>query len=697
LRLINHEIKKKGEMSEMLKMPEEFLDRLHHQWQAAANHYRHFADTRRRLLAKAKKEGPEKADAITRVNKRRRLLSPRDGLGQERIIGETDFLHANFLSRGLARARGVCRVNILDGNGLPGGYGTGFMVSPELMITNHHVLPTVAVARMSMAEFDFEYDDHFRLRQYQIFEFNPDRFFYAEEELDFALVAVQPASLSGVSLAEYGFIRLIEESGKALVLEKVSLIQHPSGMQKQLSIRANAVENPEAGPYIHYEADTLPGSSGSPVFNDDWQVVALHHSGVPKRNSRDQILRKDRRIYHRDDRPGEIEWIANEGTRISAIFDHLMQREDWKEEELQLLLGLAHDPAGQAAQRFIALRAEKEAGRRIIMTDNGSRQTLAPAQRISITEFHELLADPEITEADIAPYFIEDPTVSAGIDPVFRFNEQLVQVDYDNPAESALLLNSANAYYKFVRQRHYARRISQARRSGSPPPIRVVAEGDSWFQYPFLLQDIIDHLMDEEDLAVLCFSEAGDLLSNMVAKGEFYGPLERENASVFLISGGGNDLVEGQGLRRYLHPYSAQRVPQDYLKPEYKLFAQTIANSYAALFRRVLRQRQNIQIICHAYSYAVPNPRRGKWLGRPMAELGIEDAALQAEIIRLIVDDLNRAVKEQAEAAGDRVTFLDLRQKVPADGWYDEFHPTSQWYGELAKRFVESIRNYGRF
>ncbi|MGF1614951.1 MAG: trypsin-like peptidase domain-containing protein [Gammaproteobacteria bacterium] len=680
----------------MVNIPGEFLDRLTYQWHAAAERYRQFSDTRENLLAKAEKEGPEAADTVTRVTKRRALVSPRDGLAQERIIGETDFLHANFLSRGLTCAKGVCRINILDSYGLPAGYGTGFMVSPDLMITNHHVLPTVAVARMSMAEFDFEYDDRFRLRPYQIFEFEPNRFFYAEEQLDFALVAVQATSLSAVPLSEYGFIRLIEESGKALVLEKVSLVQHPSGLQKQLSIRANAVEHAEVGAFLHYEADTLPGSSGAPVFNDDWQVVAVHHSSVPKRNSRGQILRKDGRIYQRGDHPGEIQWIANEGVRISAIFDHLKQRDDWEQDELRLLLGFANDPAGPAAQRFTALLAAQDAQRRVVITDEGAREVLAPAQRLSITEFHELLANPDITEEDIAPYFIEDVAASAGIDPVFRFNEQLVQVDYDDPTESALLLNSANAYCKFVRQRRYAKRIRQARPPGSPPPIRIVAEGDSWFQYPFLLRDIIDHLMAEDDLAVLCFSEAGDLLGNMIAKGEFYGPLERENASVFLISGGGNDLVAGQGLRRYLHPYSAQRDPQDYLKPEYALFLQNIAGSYATLFRRVLTQRQNVQLVCHAYSYAIPDPRRGKWLGKPMAELGINDIELQDQISRLVVDGLNRAVKACAEAAGDRVTFLDLRGAVPRDGWHDEFHPTSRWYGELARRFAGSIRHHVR-
>ncbi len=52
--------------------------------------------------------------------------------------------------------------------------------------------------------------------------------------------------------------------------------------------------------FIHYTTDTKRGSSGSPVFNDQWQVVAVHHSGVP-------------------DPDNSRNWIANEGTRVSSI------------------------------------------------------------------------------------------------------------------------------------------------------------------------------------------------------------------------------------------------------------------------------------------------------------------------------------------------------------------------------------------
>ena len=70
------------------------------------------------------------------------------------------------------------------------------------------------------------------------------------------------------------------------------IIQHPSGERKQLALRENQVVD-VLDNFLHYRTDTSPGSSGSPVFNDQWEIVALHHSGVPKKDAQGRILTKD--------------------------------------------------------------------------------------------------------------------------------------------------------------------------------------------------------------------------------------------------------------------------------------------------------------------------------------------------------------------------------------------------------------------
>ena len=58
----------------------------------------------------------------------------------------------------------------------------------------------------------------------------------------------------------------------------LNIIQHPAGEVKQIAIRRNDFVGPLDGDSnrFTYLTDTLPGSSGSPVFNDDWEVVGLH-------------------------------------------------------------------------------------------------------------------------------------------------------------------------------------------------------------------------------------------------------------------------------------------------------------------------------------------------------------------------------------------------------------------------------------
>src|SRR5205823_431544 len=60
--------------------------------------------------------------------------------------------------------------------------------------------------------------------------------------------------------------------------DHINIIQHPEGRPKQISIQNNLVEY-VGGDVLQYVTSTSPGSSGSPVFNDGWQVVGLHHAG----------------------------------------------------------------------------------------------------------------------------------------------------------------------------------------------------------------------------------------------------------------------------------------------------------------------------------------------------------------------------------------------------------------------------------
>lgn len=236
----------------------------------------------------------------------------------ERVVGETrDFLAVAFLERAVGATRPVCRLTTDLGAGRR-SFGTGFLVSPALLLTNHHVLDGAAAAARSVAEFDFQIDRLDQPLRVQRFRLLPERFFLNDRALDYALVAIADRSESGAALGGYGYCALDREEGKIRIGDPINIVQHPLGEMKQVVVRENRLLDLLTD-FAHYEADTEPGSSGSPVFNDQWEVVALHHSGVPRTNDAGQLLDVDGKPWHDGDDPGRLVWIANEGVRVSRL------------------------------------------------------------------------------------------------------------------------------------------------------------------------------------------------------------------------------------------------------------------------------------------------------------------------------------------------------------------------------------------
>ena len=245
-------------------------------------------------------------------------------IGLERIMGKADVLGISFLELALAMSRFVGRIHIRSRPGHTAGFGTGCMVSPRLLLTTNHVLGSVQEALYSEVEFDYQYDRLERLLPVRIYGLEPQTFFLTNPELDYTLVAVRELSLDGISLERYGWSRLIGEQGKALLGDALNIIQHPQGEAKQIVLRSNQLID-LFDQFAHYVNGTEPGSSGSPVYNDQWEMVALHHSGVPKMEDGHYVA-KDGAIWRPGMDPDDLEWVANEGIRVSSLVDHIQSQ-----------------------------------------------------------------------------------------------------------------------------------------------------------------------------------------------------------------------------------------------------------------------------------------------------------------------------------------------------------------------------------
>lgn len=251
------------------------------------------------------------------------FIDPSDGLALERIMLKSDLLAINYLELGFIASRPVCRIQVIDPHGQSEGAATGFLVGSNLLMTNNHVLQKPEMAIKSLAEFDFEDDTNWHCRPTKTFELRPNEVFVTDEDLDFTVVALASTASDGTLLSNYGILRLVEETGKVQKGECVSIIEHAEGGLKQCCIRENEVVD-IFDSWMHYLTDTQPGASGSPVFNDQWLVVALHHSGVMKKDAQGNILKIDGQPYREGiDDPNTVAWVANEGVRVSHIFQSL--------------------------------------------------------------------------------------------------------------------------------------------------------------------------------------------------------------------------------------------------------------------------------------------------------------------------------------------------------------------------------------
>ena len=286
------------------------------------------------------------------ANKRLQQLSPQARGQLEAIIGGNDLLPIWFLNRGAELRRTVARIKVVTSKGAE-GYGTGFLVGPGILLTNRHVLDysdiqgdsLLSIVANAVAEFDVEIVPQViapgRTRLVSstpaVFRLAPQTLLLTDawNALDYVLIALESKSIDGQhDISEYGYNRLSADMGKTVTGEPVFIIQHPNGESKKISLLNNRMMiRDEKSSYLYYEADTEPGSSGSPVFNRQWEVVALHHSVEFARDPEDRILAKDGSLWNEAMGTAAIKTMSfNEGVRVSRI---LKQVETKREATLQ--------------------------------------------------------------------------------------------------------------------------------------------------------------------------------------------------------------------------------------------------------------------------------------------------------------------------------------------------------------------------
>src|SRR5262249_22647698 len=102
-------------------------------------------------------------------------------------------------------------------------------------------------------------------------------------ELDYALIRLASPvgdSPGQTGTAKRGWVSVSATPPVVQPNDILFIVQHPNGEPLKLAVGA-VLERNRSGTRVRYDANTQPGSSGSPCFDAKLDLIALHHAGDP--------------------------------------------------------------------------------------------------------------------------------------------------------------------------------------------------------------------------------------------------------------------------------------------------------------------------------------------------------------------------------------------------------------------------------
>ena len=281
--------------------------------------------------------------------------------------------------------------------------------------------------------------------------------------------------------------------------------------------------------------------------------------------------------------------------------------------------------------------------------------------------------------------------------------------------------------------------------------IVAVAEGDSWFEHPFL-HDIIDHINREKNIAVFSLAYAGDWLDNILFQGEYVDMLSVIKPDVFLVSGGGNDLLGDKKIGimcRGIDSHQQEKNVQDYpkyvytetiparfadgllelekagrtqeatdiragvkhLTKEYFGFLNIMQWQYDYLFYSLRQKYEQMPIFTQSYDYAIPQAlikrplslaywyqrplnsilNSGKWIETAMRSAKIYEPVVMHQVIKAMLFMFKQMVIETG-ASYAYVYHIDSQGIARPNEWFDEIHIKSHKFLQIGRTYAHAMR-----
>jgi lysophospholipase L1-like esterase len=269
------------------------------------------------------------------------------------------------------------------------------------------------------------------------------------------------------------------------------------------------------------------------------------------------------------------------------------------------------------------------------------------------------------------------------------------------------------------RQRRTRRRRGLVLEALESPGL-VVAEGDSWFDYPFF--DVLEELEESFNYEVESVAHKGDTAEEMAYDPNQLDGLARRleklsrqgrTPRAILLSGGGNDIA-GKELAFLLNhklsglPPVSAGILSGLIDERLRAALVSLASAATELCRTSFGRA--VPILIHGYDYPVPDGRGymggfwilpGPWLEPGFRQKGYEDLQERVDVMVTLIDHFNVLLEGVAGGPGlghleyvniRGVLSNELQGKKYKTWWGDELHPTERGFTAIAKRFDQAIR-----
>lgn len=296
-----------------------------------------------------------------------------------------------------------------------------------------------------------------------------------------------------------------------------------------------------------------------------------------------------------------------------------------------------------------------------------------------------------LSDADVGRIFVIDEERSKAFDPRVEFNPDAVEFKGFKPipGEANKLIAANRHERRRMPKKAAAKELDAAK---VQPQVKILAEGDSWFNLPPVIKPktAMDYLDETHD--VLNLAMWGDTLAEMVKAAQYKQSLGSGNFRHFFLSGGGDDVLgnipEFVSARKKgdTDPANAP----SYVNGDFDRALDGLMKGYAKVAAAV---PAGTVLYVHGYAHAIP-VAGGPYLGKPLKALGFDPdqhAALARAVIAHMVDLFNSRLMAFA-AAKAGVVWIDLRQVVTVADWHtDEIHPSTSGARKIAARFRTAI------